>query len=122
MSIPVTVVAQDASARERLVNLMPADSFTITACSPDDLPGDMPGLFVIALPTLGSPEEHLIERLRADEATATVPIVIASTLPMVDLQSVDYIASDWTIAIVEEPVQPQVLADTIGFLVNPDQT
>jgi hypothetical protein len=37
---------------------------------------------------------------------------------MIELQSVPY-ASDWTIAIVEEPVQPEVLADTIGFLLNP---
>jgi hypothetical protein len=72
---------------------------------------------VIALPGLETPEETVIERIRADEATAGTPIVIASALPMVQLQSVPY-ASDWTIAIVEEPVQPAVLAETIKFLLT----
>jgi hypothetical protein len=74
---------------------------------------------VIALPGLETPEEQVIERLRADDATANIPIIIVSALPMVQLQSVPY-ASDWTIAIVEEPVQAAILADTMQFLLNPD--
>lgn len=79
----------------------------------------MPNIFVIALPGLETPEEQVIERLRADGATEAIPIIIVSALPMVHLQSVPY-ASDWTIAIVEEPVQAAVLADTMQFLLNPD--
>ncbi len=122
MSMSVAVVAQDPGVRERLVGLVPTDSFTVTACTPQELPTQPPDLFVVALPALATPEELLIERLRAEEATASIPIVIASALPMEQLQSLDYIASDWTIAVVEEPVQAEVLADTMGFLLNPDQT
>lgn len=118
MPSTIVVVASDAATRERLAGLLPDDGFTATLSAPDSVP-ELPQLFVIALPGLETPEEQLIERLRADEATAGVPIVIASALPMVQLQSVPY-ASDWTIAIVEEPVDAMVLADTIRFLLNPD--
>jgi hypothetical protein len=118
MPVPVAVVSQDHAVGERLAGLIPSDSFATTVCSPDSLPEALPNLFVIGLPALDSPEEQLIEQLRADDTTAEIPIVIASALPMIELQSVPY-ASDWTIAIVEEPVQPEVLADTIGFLLNP---
>lgn len=118
MSTPVAVVAQDADVRTRLASLIPANAYEVMTCTPDTLPAALPGLFVVAMPHLESPEEQLIERLRADEATAGIPIVIVSTLPMIALQSVPY-ASDWTIAIVEEPVQPAVLVDTMGFLLHP---
>jgi CheY-like chemotaxis protein len=121
MPAPVLVVAQDADARSRLSELVQSDPFVVDSCAPDALPEALPALFIVALPALESPEEQLIERLRADDATASIPIVIASKLPMVQLQSVPY-ASDWTIAIVEEPVKPDVLADTMGFLLNPDST
>jgi hypothetical protein len=49
-----------------------------------------------------------------------VPIVIVSGLPMNELQSVPY-ASDWTIAIVPEPVETPVLIDTINFLLGQGQ-
>lgn len=119
MPIPVAVVANDAGTRERLASLIPSDSFAVAQCTPGAVPAEPPGLFIISLPALETPEEELIERLRADEATAGIPIVIASALPIVQLQSVPY-ASDWTIAIVEEPVQPAVLAETIKFLLNPE--
>ena len=119
MPTSIAVVAGDAGARQRLAALVPGDGFTVTTCAPDSLPAEMPQLFVIALPGLETPEEQLIERLRADEATEATPIIIASALPMVHLQSVPY-ASDWTIAIVEEPVSADVLADTMRFLLNPD--
>ena len=119
MPIPVTVVASDSGTAARLASLIPNDSFIVTQCAPARVPAELPGLFIIALPGLQTPEEALIERLRADEASAAIPIVIASALPMVQLQSVPY-ASDWTIAIVEEPVDPKVLAETIKFLLNPD--
>lgn len=120
MSIPVAVVAQDATITERLLSLIPSDTYDTSACTPASLPGVLPQLFVVFLPKLESPEEQLIERLRADDATAGIPIVIVSTLPMIELQSVPY-ASDWTIAIVEEPVQQQVLVETMGFLLNPGE-
>lgn len=119
MPISVVVVASDATTRERLAALIPSDSFAMSLRAPGDLPAEAPSLFIIALPGLETPEEQLIEQLRADDATASIPIVIASALPMVQLQSVPY-AADWTIAIVEEPVQAAVLADTIKFLLNPD--
>jgi CheY-like chemotaxis protein len=119
MPTSVVVVASDADTRTRLASLLPGDSVTTTTATPENLPSEMPNLFVIALPALETPEEQVIERLRADEATANIPIVIVSALPMVHLQSVPY-ASDWTIAIVEEPVQASVLADTMNFLLNPD--
>ncbi len=119
MPVTVVVAAQDTGVRDRLIGLIPADSFAIYACTPEETPATPPELFVVALPALESPEEQLIERLRSDEQTASIPIVIASTLPMIQLQSVPY-ASDWTIAIVEEPVQQQVLVDTMGFLLNPE--
>lgn len=118
MSVAITVVAQDPSVRARLAELCAADDCTVTPCAPDSLPAEMPRLFVIALPAMETPEEQLIERLRADEATATLPIVIVSALRMVNLQSVDYISSDLTIAIVEEPVQQDILRDTMIFLLS----
>jgi CheY-like chemotaxis protein len=118
MPTSIAVVATEIAARERLAALVPGDGFTVTSCAPDNIPAELPGLFLIALPGLETPEEQLIERLRADESSAEVPIIIVSALPMVQLQSVPY-ASDWTIAIVEEPVQPAVLADTMQFLLNP---
>ncbi|NTU79221.1 MAG: hypothetical protein HGA45_07430 [Chloroflexales bacterium] len=119
MPIPVAVVASDAGTGARLASLIPSDSFTVAQSAPTSVPAELPGLFIIALPGLETPEEAMIERLRADETTAGIPIVIASALPMVLLQSVPY-ASDWTIAIVEEPVRAEVLAETIKFLLNPD--
>lgn len=119
MSVSVAVVATDAASGERLASLIPTEAFARTICQPDSLPDTLPDLFVLALPGLDTPEENLIERLRADDATANIPIVIVSTLPMIDLQSVPY-ASDWTIAIVEEPVDPQILQDTMNFLLNPE--
>lgn len=119
MPISVVVVAGDAATRTRLAALLTGDWVVTTTATPDSLPAEMPNLFVIALPGLETPEEQVIERLRADDATANIPIVIASALPMIQLQSVPY-ASDWTIAIVEEPVQATVLADTMQFLLNPD--
>jgi len=102
-----------------LAALVAGDSVVATTATPDSLPTEMPNLFVIALPGLETPEEQVIERLRADDATANIPIIIVSALPMVQLQSVPY-ASDWTIAIVEEPVQAAILADTMQFLLNPE--
>jgi CheY-like chemotaxis protein len=119
MPISVAVVANDADTRARLAALIPEDAFSVTQSLPDQPLVALPALFLIALPALASPEEQLIERLRADEATAATPIIIVSALPMVQLQSVPY-AADWTIAIVEEPVQPAVLAETIKFLLAPD--
>lgn len=119
MPISVAVVASDARTRERLAALIPSDAFDVSLSAPGALPAEVPGLFIIALPGLETPEEQMIERVRADESTAAIPIVIASALPMVQLQSVPY-ASDWTIAIVEEPVRAEVLADTIKFLLNPE--
>jgi hypothetical protein len=119
MPTAVAVVATEAGTRERLAALIPSDGFSVTLCAPESAPAAETGLFIIALPGHETPEEQLIERLRADEATADTPIIIASSLPMVQLQSVPY-AADWTIAIVEEPVSAAVLADTIKFLLNPD--
>jgi CheY-like chemotaxis protein len=119
MPISVAVMASDTATRTRLAALIPEDAFVVTQSTPDQVPSELPALFLIALPGIATPEEQLIERLRADEATAATPIIIVSALPMVQLQSVPY-AADWTIAIVEEPVQPAVLAETIKFLLNPD--
>ncbi|MFV9505000.1 MAG: hypothetical protein AB4911_10605 [Oscillochloridaceae bacterium umkhey_bin13] len=119
MPTAIAVVATDPATRDRLATLVPSDGFTISQTTPDQLPATLPDLFIIALPGIDTPEEGLIERLRADEATAATPIVLASALPMVALQSVPY-AADWTIAIVEEPVQASVLAETMAFLLNPD--
>ena len=118
MPTPIAIVATDAPTRDRLATLVPHDAFDVTTCSPDELPTELPRLFIVALPGLETAEERLIERLRANDETATIPIIIASSLPMIQLQSVPY-ASDWTIAIVEEPVNPQILAETMGFLLNP---
>jgi DNA-binding response OmpR family regulator len=118
MPISVCVVSRDAATRDRLSTLIPDDGFVIEGCTPDALPSTLPQLFIIALSGLETPEEQVIEQLRADDTSAEVPIIIASALPMVQLQSVPY-ASDWTIAIVEEPVDRAVLADTIAFLLNP---
>ncbi len=117
MSTRITVVATDEAMRDRLAALVPSDEFAIVTCSPNELPADLPQLFIIALPGLETPEEACIEQVRANDATADIPIVIVSALPMIQLQSVPY-ASDWTIAIVEEPVDPAVLSDTMGFLLN----
>ncbi len=119
MAISVSVVSTDSATSTRLAGLIPDDGFTTTCHTPDSLPTDLPELFVLSLPGIDTPEEKLIETLRADDATATIPIVIVSKLPMIDLQSVPY-ASDWTIAIVEDPVDPQVLVDTMNFLLNPE--
>ncbi len=119
MTASVVIVASDTAVRERLKNIIPSDVFTVATSSPDALPDTLPQLFVIAMPGLETPEEQLIEQLRADDATAAIPIVIISTLPMIQLQSVPY-ASDWTIAIVEEPVDAQALIETMTFLLNPD--
>jgi CheY-like chemotaxis protein len=113
----IAVVATDPATRTRLAALVPEDSYIVTRCPPDVLPDPLPRLFVLALPGIDTPEEQLIERLRADEATAATPIVLVSTLPMVQLQSLPY-ASDWTIAIVEEPVSATVLAETMSFLLE----
>lgn len=118
MSVSVAVVSADTATGERLASLIPGDKVTPMRCHPDALPDPLPSLFVVALPGLDAPEEALIERLRANETTANIPIIIVSALPMVDLQSVPY-ASDWTIAIVQEPVDPQILWDTMQFLLNP---
>lgn len=119
MPTSIAVVAGDAAAQARLTALVPGDSFAVAAYTPASLPAEMPHLFIVAMPGLETPEEQVIERLRADDATANIPIIIASALPMVHLQSVPY-ASDWTIAIVPEPVSAEVLADTISFLLNPE--
>lgn len=119
MPTAVAVISTDPTVRERLAALIPPDGFVVGTYSPEAIPATMPALFVIALPGVDTPEEQLIERLRADDATANTPIVIASALPMVHLQSVPY-ASDWTIAIVEEPVTATVLAETMRFLLNPE--
>ncbi|NJN68590.1 MAG: hypothetical protein HC884_18710 [Chloroflexaceae bacterium] len=118
MSPAISVVARDPATGERLASLIPSDAYTIARCNPENLPSELPNLFVVALPGIQTPEEAVIEQLRANEATANIPIVIVSALPMVELQSVPY-ASDWTIAIVEEPVNPQILGDTMQFLLNP---
>jgi hypothetical protein len=119
MPISVAVIASDAGTATRLAALIPNDSFTVSQSAPPSVPAQLPGLFIIALPGLETPEEALIEHLRAEDATAGIPIIIASALPMVHLQSVPY-ASDWTIAIVEEPVRAEVLAETIKFLLDPN--
>lgn len=115
MSAVVTIVAQDVDVRSRLAALIPEDRYRVMTSAPAEI-SPSSALFVVGLPGLATPEAELIEQLRANEETATVPIIIASELPMEQLQSVDYIASDWTIALVTEPVEPQVLVDTINFL------
>jgi hypothetical protein len=117
MPTPITVVAVDAQVRERLAALIPAGNYSPTTCDPDELPDSLPRLFVVSLPGVETREERLIVRLRAEAPTAAIPIVIASALPMVQLQSLPY-ASDWTIAIVEEPVDAQVLGETMSFLLG----
>lgn len=119
MPTAITVVASDLATRDRLAALVPIDGFVVATCGPEELPSALPNLYVIALPAIETPEEQVIEHLRAGEQTEQIPIIIASALPMVHLQSVPY-ASDWTIAIVEEPVSAPVMADTIKFLLNPD--
>lgn len=118
MASAVLIISQEAEAAEQLASLIPSDTYEVTICTPDSLSNATPALFVILLPELDSPEEQVIEKLRADDATAAIPIVIVSRLSMKDLQSVPY-ASDWTIGIVEEPVEATVLADTMQFLLNP---
>lgn len=117
MTTSIAVVATDVSTRDRLAALVPTPEYSVALCAPNELPDPLPKLFVLALPGLDTPEEQVIEQLRANDATAATPIVIASTLPMVQLQSVPY-ASDWTIAIVEEPVLADVLAETMRFLLD----
>jgi hypothetical protein len=121
MATTIAVVAQAPDTRDALVRMIPGDAYQVTAYPPGDVPDPLPDLFVIGLPALESPEEQMIEQLRSDDATAPVPIVIASHLSMAELHSVPY-ASDWTIAIVEYPVDPQVLTDTMTFLLNPGTT
>ncbi len=115
--VEVAVVSTDSATAQRLAALITGHDFRVTTYPPDALPATLPALFIIAMPALSSPEEQVIERLRADETTANVPIVIASALPMNELQSVPY-ASDWTIAIVPEPVEATVLIETINFLLG----
>ncbi|ACL23948.1 conserved hypothetical protein [Chloroflexus aggregans DSM 9485] len=115
--VEVAVVSTDSATAQRLAALITGHDFRVTTYTPDALPATLPALFIIAMPALSSPEEQVIERLRADETTANVPIVIASALPMNELQSVPY-ASDWTIAIVPEPVEATVLIETINFLLG----
>lgn len=117
MPTSIAVVATEPHTRERLAELVPVDVYSVIQCAPNELPDPLPKLFILALPGIDTPEEQLIEKLRADDATAEIPIVLASALPMVELQSVPY-ASDWTIAIVEEPVQAQVLGETMQFLLS----
>ncbi|MCS6886577.1 hypothetical protein [Chloroflexus sp.] len=113
----IAIVSTDGATAQRLAALIAGQDFRVTTYTPDTLPAELPALFIVAMPALSSPEEQVIERLRADEATANVPIVIVSALPMNELQSVPY-ASDWTIAIVPEPVEAKVLVDTIHFLLG----
>lgn len=115
--VEVAIVSTDGGTAQRLAALLANLDFRVTSYTPDTLPAELPALFIVAMPALASPEEQVIERLRADEATANIPIVIASALPMNELQSVPY-ASDWTIAIVPEPVEAKVLVDTINFLLG----
>jgi len=119
MTTSITVVATDAAVRDRLAALIPTETYAVMTLSPNELGSDMPQLFVVSLPGLGTPEEEVIQTLRAEDATANIPIVIVSALPMIDLQAVPY-AGDWTIAIVEEPVDGQVLGETMGFLLHPE--
>ena len=119
MPTSIAVVAVDAATRDRLAALVPSDGYTVTNHATDALPTTKPNLFIIALPGMETPEEKVIEHLRADEQTERTPIVIVSALPMIQLQSVPY-ASDWTVAIVEEPVSSAILVDTIKFLLNPE--
>lgn len=119
MPISIAIVSADTGVAERIAGLIPPDTYTVVRCTPSSLPAALPSLFVIALPELESAEEQVIEQLRADDTTASTPIVIVSRLPMVALQSVPY-ASDWTIGIVEEPVAQAVLLDTMSFLLNPE--
>jgi hypothetical protein len=119
MAISVSVVSTDNATSTQLAELIHDAQFTTACTTPDALPSELPGLFILSLPGIDTPEEQLIEKLRAYDATAAIPIVIVSKLPMIDLQSVPY-ASDWTIAIVEDPVDPQVLVDTMNFLLNPE--
>ncbi|NJP05758.1 MAG: hypothetical protein HC837_09125 [Chloroflexaceae bacterium] len=119
MAHQVFVIADDSATCERLVSTVPADTYTVASYATTDLPSDSPAIFLVALPGIDTPEGHLIEHLRADETTTDIPIVIISTLPMNELQSLPY-ASSWTIGIVSDPVDPTILADTMGFLLNPD--
>lgn len=123
MSVSACVVSMDNITRERLSGLI-SDAYAKATWipdpdNPDALPANIPEIFVLALPGINTPEEKVIETLRANDSTANIPIVIVSTLPMIELQSVPY-ASDWTIAIVEEPVDAAILADTMNFLLNPE--
>ncbi len=115
--VEVAVVSSDHATTSRLAGLLAGQDVRVTTYTEPVVPNPLPALFVIAMPALASPEEQLIEQLRANEATASIPIVIVSALPMNELQSVPY-ASDWTIAIVSEPVEAAVLADTINFLLS----
>jgi CheY-like chemotaxis protein len=117
MPTSIAVVATDTATRERLAALVPSDTYSVIQCAPNEMPEPHPALFIVALPGVGTPEAALIEQLRANDSTANIPIVIASALPMVELQSLPY-ASDWTVAIVEEPVQAQVLLETMQFLLG----
>jgi DNA-binding response OmpR family regulator len=113
----VAIVSTDSTTADRLAAIVAAQDFRVTTCTPDALPAALPALFIVVMPALASPEEQVIEQLRANETTANIPIVIVSGLPMNELQSVPY-ASDWTIAIVPEPVEEKVLIDTIHFLLG----
>jgi hypothetical protein len=123
MSVSICIVSTDSATWKRLSELIP-ETFTKTLWipdpdNPDSLPSELPELFILALPGINTPEEKLIERLRSDDSTAAIPIVIVSALSMQELQSVPY-ASDWTIGIVEEPIEASILMDTMNFLINPE--
>ncbi len=117
MPTSVAIIADEPTTRERLAALTPVDVYTVAQYAPDGMPAELPDICIVALSGLEMAEARLIEQLRADDTTANIPIVIASSLPMNQLQSLPY-ASDWTIAIVEEPVDPQILAETMQFLLG----
>ncbi len=116
MTAEVLVVAGDAVLRQQLVGFVEQGDFQVVACTPDALPERLPAAYVIALPALDTTEETLIKDLRSHDQTAQLPIALVSTLPMEQLQSVEYIASDWTIAIVPEPPEQAILLETLTFL------
>ena len=65
MPTAITVVASDLATRDRLAALVPIDGFMVATCGPEELPSALPNLYVIALPAIETPEEQVIEHLRA---------------------------------------------------------